>query len=292
MKGSRTVLWGIAMMALASCAQKPSGSTAGTKVDNVAVVDGKAISRNTYNHYVQGVAGKPAETLTAEQRAQLLDNLIRGEVIAADAEKSGIAARDETRAVMDLSRLQVLQQASSESYLKDRKPSDEELKNEYDLQVSKMPKTQYRTSHILVPTEEAAKQIITQLDHGSPFDKLAKQSSTDTGSKDNGGDLGWFPRGIMLTEFDDAAFALEVGKVSQPVKSAYGYHIIRVEEKGVRALEEPMASQVHQDAFMEWLNGQRSAAKIERQFVAAPTPAATQAAPTATTPAATPTPKP
>jgi foldase protein PrsA len=151
---------------------------------------------------------------------------------------------------------------------------------------------QIHARHILVADEATAKDIESKLAAGQKFEDLAKTYSTDTGSKDNGGDLGWFPRGIMLTEFDDAAFALEVGKVSQPVKSAYGYHIIRVEEKGVRALEEPMASQVHQDAFMEWLNGQRSAAKIERLFVAAPTPAATQAAPTATTPAATPTPKP
>ncbi len=73
--------------------------------------------------------------------------------MAQSAEKDGIAAKDETRAVMELSRLQVLQQAASQAYLKDRKPSQEELQAEYDLQVGQISKTQYRASHILVPTQ-------------------------------------------------------------------------------------------------------------------------------------------
>jgi hypothetical protein len=142
----------------AGCAQKPAATAAGpaSKPDNVAVVDGHPISRNTYNFYVKSVAGKPAEDLTPEQRGQLLDNLIRAEVVAQAAEKDGLAAQDETRAVTELSRLTVLQQASSQAYLKDRKASQEELQAEYDLQVASMAKKQYRASHIC---EEAATRI-------------------------------------------------------------------------------------------------------------------------------------
>ncbi len=112
---------------------------------------------------MKSVARKPAEDLTPAQRGELLDNLIRAEIVSQAAEKDGIAAKDETRAVMDLSRLQVLQQAASQAYLTDRKPSPEELQAEYDLQVGQISKTQYHASHILVPTQAAAQKIIDDL---------------------------------------------------------------------------------------------------------------------------------
>jgi peptidyl-prolyl cis-trans isomerase C len=227
---SHKVFCAIAVAALATaCTQKPGTPTAQPKTDNVAVVDGKAISRNTFNHYVKGVAGKPAEDLTAEQRAELLENLIRGEVIAAAAEKSGIAVQDDTRAVMELSRLTVLQQAASQSYLKDRKASDEEVKAEYDLQVTNMPKTQYRASHILVPTEEAAKQVIAQVERGASFSQVARQVSTDAGSKERGGDLDWFTPESMTPAFADAVKKLQKGDITKvPVQTQFGWHVIRL----------------------------------------------------------------
>src|SRR4051794_14851568 len=111
----------VALLA-AACSQKPAATTA--KVDTVATVDGKAISRDTYNQFAKGVANKPAEDLTVEQRKQLLDNLVRAEVVAADAERSGLAAKDEIRFALEMARLQILQRASSQAYLKDRAPSD------------------------------------------------------------------------------------------------------------------------------------------------------------------------
>ena len=156
------------------------------------MVDGKPISRNTYNHYVQGVAGKPAADLTPEERSELLDTLIRGEIVASAAERDGIAARDETRAVLELSRLTVLQQAATQHYVKDRRPTDEELQAEYQVQIASMANTEYRARHILVPTEEQARTLITRLSAGAGFAQLARSESTDQGSRQNGGDLEWF----------------------------------------------------------------------------------------------------
>jgi len=115
----------LAIAALAACSQNNDG---GAVTDAIATVDGRAISRNTYEQYVKGVAGRPAADLTEEERKELLDTLVEAEVVASQAERDGIADLDETRAAMDLSRLQILQRASQQAYLKDRRPSEEELR--------------------------------------------------------------------------------------------------------------------------------------------------------------------
>lgn len=89
---------------------------------------------------------------------------------------------------------------------------------------------QVKASHILVDSETKAKEVKDKLAKGEDFAKLAKTYSTDPGSKDKGGDLGFFGAGQMLKAFEDAAFALKVGEISAPVKTEYGYHIIKVTE--------------------------------------------------------------
>jgi foldase protein PrsA len=90
---------------------------------------------------------------------------------------------------------------------------------------------QVQARHILVPDLATANKIEAQLKQGKNFADLAKQYSTDPGSKDKGGELGWFRRGQMVPAFDKVAFSLPVGAISQPVKSPFGYHIIQVEGK-------------------------------------------------------------
>ncbi|HMA12433.1 MAG TPA: peptidylprolyl isomerase, partial [Steroidobacteraceae bacterium] len=166
----------------AACSQKAPTNAAADKP--VATVDGKAISGNTFSQYVKGTASKPPEDVTPEQRGQLLDNLVRAEVVAQEAERNGTAAKNEIRAALDLARLQILQRAVAEQYLKDRPASEQELRAEYDLRISQLPKLRYRASHILVGTEDAAKQLIAQLQKGASFEQLARANSTDAGSKE------------------------------------------------------------------------------------------------------------
>lgn len=125
---------------------------------------------------------------------------------------------------------------------------------------------QVHAQHILVADEETAHKVLDELKAGKTFEELAAQCSQDTGTKDNGGDLGWFPRGLMVTEFEEAAFALAVGEVSEPVKTDFGYHIIKVLGKETRPLDAEMLQQMQQQAFSEWFSAQRDQAQIGEQM--------------------------
>lgn len=106
------------------------------------------------------------------------------------------------------------------------KVTDDEIKAYYD-----QAKYELNGRHILVETEEEAKAIIEELKGGADFAKLAKEKSTDTGSGEKGGDLGWFTVGAMVPAFNDAAYALELNTISEPVQSEYGFHIIEITDK-------------------------------------------------------------
>jgi len=128
---------------------------------------------------------------------------------------------------------------------------------------------QVQARHILVKTYEEALQAKARLDKGEDFAKVAQELSTDTGSKEQGGDLGWFPRGQMVKEFEDAAFALAVNQISDPVTTTLGVHLIQVLARDPKRPLEPAVLQRKQSqAFDDWL--QKTMAdpntKIERLY--------------------------
>jgi peptidyl-prolyl cis-trans isomerase C len=219
----------LGLVLLAGCNKVSTPTEAAKPAEKpVAVVNGTPISREFFNYYVKNAAGKTAGDLTADQRSQLLDNLIRGEVIAQQAEKDGLDKNGDTAALLMLSRLQILEQADAEQYLKDKKPTDAERQAEYDAQVAAMPKTQYHARHILVNTQEEAQKITDELKKGAKFEDLAKKDSIDS-SKEQGGDLGWFSPANMVKPFSEAVVALKKGETTQsPVQSQYGWHVIQL----------------------------------------------------------------
>lgn len=119
--------------------------------------------------------------------------------------------------------------------------------------------------HILVPDEQAAKDIIVRLQDGEDFATLAKELSTDTGSGANGGDLGWFGSGAMVPEFEGAAFALKkAGDITtEPVKSDFGYHIIQLIAKQDRPLTAEQYDAAKQKAFTDWLTAAKEGTGVE-----------------------------
>jgi len=121
---------------------------------------------------------------------------------------------------------------------------------------------QVLASHILVADEDTAKQVLARLDAGDDWEALAGEYSTDTSNKDKGGDLGWFPRGQMVSEFETAAFDAPVGEIVGPVLSSFGWHLIKVEGHEVRAVDAAILSQQRQAAFGDWLTAQRDQTEV------------------------------
>jgi peptidyl-prolyl cis-trans isomerase D len=117
--------------------------------------------------------------------------------------------------------------------------------------------------HILVDTEELARDIYQRLKDGENWDLMAATYSTDTSNKNDGGDLGWFARGQMVTEFEDVAFSLPVGEISEPVQTQFGWHIIRVLGHEDRSVSAATCDQLKADAFQKWLDQVRAESKIE-----------------------------
>ncbi|NLN48077.1 MAG: foldase [Clostridiales bacterium] len=132
---------------------------------------------------------------------------------------------------------------------------------------------QVNASHILVDSEDKAKEVESKIAAGDDFAELAKEYSTDSSNKDNGGNLGFFGRGEMVPEFEDVAFSLEIGNISDPVKSDFGYHIIKVEEKkeAKEAIFEENKEQVKNtvmeqklpEAYNSWYEKKSTEYKIE-----------------------------
>ncbi len=118
--------------------------------------------------------------------------------------------------------------------------------------------------HILVATEDEAKAVLDRLNKGEDWNTVAAEVSTDTANKDNGGDMGWFPRGIESTELENAAFSLKVGEISQPVQTTDGYQIIQVvDHQQNRPLTSSMLDQLKQSVWTKWLDGIKANKKIE-----------------------------
>lgn len=149
--------------------------------------------------------------------------------------------------------------------------SDEALQKAYDDKFKDAkPATEYSAAHILVESEEKAKELKSQLDGGADFATLAKANSTDTGSGAQGGDLGWFGLGAMVKPFEDAVVAAKIGEVTGPIKSDFGWHLILVKETRVAAkptldeMRDELAQGIEQKVVEDHIKTLTDAAKIEK----------------------------
>ena len=245
-------------------------AAAATTAATVATVNGKKLSGELYDTFVQAVTGgQMQEPLTDEQKTQLIDQLVNMTLAAQAAEKEGLQKDAKVAARIDLLRTQILAEAASEKYIKAHPVSETEMKAEYDAQIASMPK-EYKARHILVDKKETAEAIIRELQAGGDFSKLAKAESKDS-SAQSGGDLGWFSPQTMVKPFADAVMALEKGKyTTTPVQSEFGYHVIILDD--VRNPEAPKFEDVKPQVEMfvqrkklqEYLDGLRKTAQIQK----------------------------
>jgi peptidyl-prolyl cis-trans isomerase C len=231
----------------------------------VATVDGTPISRESYDDYLKSLLrGKPLSDVTAEEKNQVLDQMINMQLIAAQAEKDGLPKDPEVATRIALLRTQILADAGAQKYVKNNEPSDQELHAAYDAATDK---TEYHASHILVPTKEKAEQLIKKIKAGAKFEDIAKAESTDN-SKANGGDLGWFTTARMVKPFGDAVKTLKKGEfTTNAVQTQYGWHIIKLEDTRDAPFDQMKAQLTNglmQKKFQEYIESLKKVAKIEK----------------------------
>jgi peptidyl-prolyl cis-trans isomerase C len=201
---------------------------------------------------------------------QIKDEVIAREIFIQEAQKQGLDTTADFKAQMELARQTILIRELFTNYQKSHAVSDEEVKAEYDKFAAANSGKEYRARHILVEKEAEAKAIIAQLKKGGKFDEIAKKSSKDPGSGAKGGDLDWAPAGNYVAEFSTALTALTKGQMTDtPVKSQFGYHIIRlddVRDAQLPKLEEvkpQVAQQLQQQKLAKYQDELRAKAKIE-----------------------------
>lgn len=228
---ARVLLVVALLPAIAACAPKPSAPTLPTTLGTgpaVATVNGTAIGQDFYNYYVKRATnGKTPADLTPEQRNQVLDELIRLELLAQQAvPKEGLDT--ETQQLLALAQMNVLDQIANAK--KVPKPTEQELRETYEkMVVTSAPKVEYHVRHIELATEAFAQKIIERLDKGEKFEELAKRESMDEGTKNSGGELPWFTTANVEPAMGEAIANLKKGEFTHsPVRTNQSWHVVQL----------------------------------------------------------------
>jgi len=219
-----------AMLALAAfSASFNPGSAQDAKV--VAKVNGKVITETDMRFANAEIGAQLGDIPENVKRRALAEYLIDNALFAEAAIAAKIAADPTFEKQMQYLRRRVLREQYFEKHLKSA-VSEADAKKIYNDRVAQLkPEDEVAARHILVETEEKAKEVREKITAGGDFAALAKEYSADTGSKDKGGLLGYFGRGQMVPEFEKAAFTMTKGQVSEPVKTNFGWHIIKLEDR-------------------------------------------------------------
>lgn len=205
------------------------------RMDNnkvLAVVNGREITeRDLFNTFARVPKERQQYFSTEEGRKQLLEQLVSFELIYNYAVKENLDKDEAFTVQLENVKKEMLTQYAISKELSEAVVTEEEAKKFYsDNMTMFIEDTSIRASHILVSDIDTAEEVAKKLKNGADFGEVAAEYSSCP-SKANGGDLGFFTKGRMVPEFEEAAFSLEVGQVSEPVKTQFGYHIIKVEEK-------------------------------------------------------------
>lgn len=244
-------------------AQAPAGKV-------LARVNGEPITELDVTTAMDDVGSEYPNLTPDGLRNLTLEFLIEMKIVAQKAKADKIDQTDEFKRRMAYVQQRVLMQ---QLLLREASTatSDAAVKKFYDEQVAQIkPVDEVRARHILVENEDDAKKIVERLKGGEDFAKVAKEASKDPGSGAEGGDLGFFTQDRMVPEFANAAFAMKPGELSAPVKSQFGWHVIKVEERRQRPLpafdqiKDRVAQSLAARAQQEYLAKLRQAAKIEK----------------------------
>ena len=251
-------------------AEKPAAKkSAKPKVEALATVNGVAVPAARMDFLLQQQRQRGAVD-NDQTRAMIKNELVNREIVVQEAQKSGLIKTPDVQTQLDIARQEVIVSAYLRDWVRKHPVTDAEVQTEYDRVKAQSGDKEYRARHILVDSEDQAKDLIAQLKKGAKFDELATKYSKDTGSAQRGGDLDWSVPGTYVKPFSDAMVKLEKGKYTEtPVQTQFGYHIIQLED--VRQTKFPtlaevkprIQQQIAQHKIDELIRGLRAKAKVE-----------------------------
>jgi peptidyl-prolyl cis-trans isomerase C len=257
-------VWRIVLLVAAFIACLPFSASAD---DVVAKVNGVDIKQSDLDFAASEVGAQLANFPPEDRRRMLLQFVMENELMAEAAVQAALDSGPSFEDRLKYHKRRALRDAYYDKSVRNAIP-DEDAKKIYDAKIADMkPEEEIHARHILVATEAEAKEVKERLMKGEDFATVAKEKSKDPSAE--GGDLGFFGRGQMLKPFEDAAFALKVGEISDPVQTQFGWHIIKVEEKRTRPLptfdqvKDTIISQLTAQKAKDTLKQLHDAAKIE-----------------------------
>lgn len=248
-----------------AASKKSASASASGKV----VVNGVAIPQARIDAMNKELSAQ-GQPDNAERQQAVREELVNREVLAQAAAKRGLDKSSDIQAQMEMARQAVLVRALFENEIKNHPITDADLQKQYEQFKGSMGSNEYKVAHILVDKEDDAKAIIADLNKGGDFATIAKEKSKDPGSKENGGNLDWGPAARYVKPFADALQSQPKGKISAaPVKTDFGYHVIRVDD--VRPLKVPEFTELkeqfrqraQQQQIQKMVMDLRSKAKVE-----------------------------
>jgi peptidyl-prolyl cis-trans isomerase C len=259
----------------------------------VATVNGQPIYLSELQVAQQALAPQFRSVPLSSVYPALLDKIIDSKLIVADGKKNRIDVDPAFKRRMAFVEEQVIQDFWLQKEFAKRITPDQ-LQARYQEKLKSMPaEDEVHARHILVATEQEAKDLLAELKKGASFDKLAREKSTDKASGAEGGDLGWFKRTDMVKEFSDAAFALKKGEMSDaPVKTQFGFHLIKVDDRRQAPpptfdeLADQIRDEVQRETWKQYLDQLHANGKIEKFNIDGSKVAAAPASPPAGTPPA------
>lgn len=240
----------------------------------VAKVNGKEITRADVLKFLNDMGPQMAMQFQSPEGIQrVVDEMVNQELLYLDAKENDLDKEEEYRNLLESTEVTLLKNYAFNKAIATEPATDEEIKDYYENNKETFgnPET-VMASHILVETEDQANEVIKELEGGLSFEEAATKYSTCP-SKEQGGKLGEFGRGQMVPEFEEAAFSMEVGTTSEPVKSQFGYHIIYLEDKthaqeqSFDEAKEEVANQVarakQQEKYMDKVNKLKEVYEVE-----------------------------
>ena len=255
----------------------------------VVKVDGKPILRSEVMKGLEQLGPQAAQMPPQIVLPRVVDHLVATRIVADAGYAKGLQHSQEVKDQLQNLEKELVAQAYIRQTIEPQ-ITDDKIKERYDAFVKQYKaEDEVRARHILVKSEGEAKDIIKQLKGGADFAKLAMEKSADTGSAKQGGDLGYFPKGEMVKAFSDAAFSMKPGELSdKPVKTDFGYHVIKVEDRRksapptIDAVRGQIKNQIGQEMTGKLVQDMVGKAKVERfNMDGSPIEVAKQTAPAA-----------